>query len=113
MSPCNSAGVALWLLRGTILLVRVIVYSLVKRPPFTERVLVLGGGSLAAELGRQIRTRPDLALTCVGFLGEDESAVLAGPRLGTYHDVADAVARCRPNRIIVAMPDRRNPLPVA
>ena len=113
MIPGNSAADALWLLLAAILLVRVTVYGLVKRPPFTERVLVLGGGSLAAELGRQIRTRPDLALTCVGFLGEDESGVLAGPRLGTYRDVADAVARCRPNRIVVAMPDRRGQLPVA
>ena len=112
MIPGNSAADALWLLLGTILLVRVVVYGLVKRSPFTERVLVLGGGSLAAELGRQIRTRPDLALTCVGFLGEDETAV-AGPRLGTYRDVADVVARYRPNRIIVAMPDRGDPLPIA
>jgi len=76
-------------------------------------VLVLGGGTLAAELGRQIRTRADLALTCVGFLGEDETAALVGPRLGTYGDVAAAVARCRPDRIIVAMPDPRNHLPLA
>lgn len=112
MIPGNSAADALLLLLGTILLVRVIVYGLVKRPPFTERVLILGGGSLATELGRQIRTRPDLALTCVGFLGEDEAAV-AGPCVGTYRDVADAVARYRPNRIIVAMPDREAPLPIA
>ncbi len=112
MIPGNSAADALWLLLGTILLVRVVVYGLVKRPPFTERVLILGGGSLAAELGRQIRTRPDLALTCVGVLGEDETAV-AGPRVGTYRDVVDAVARYRPNRIIVAMPDRGDPLPIA
>jgi exopolysaccharide biosynthesis polyprenyl glycosylphosphotransferase len=112
MIPGNSAADALLLLLGTILLVRVIVYGLVKRPPFTERVLILGGGSLAAELGRQIRTRPDLALTCVGVLGEDEAAV-AGPRIGTYRDVVDAVARYRPNRIIVAMPDRGGDVPIA
>jgi exopolysaccharide biosynthesis polyprenyl glycosylphosphotransferase len=113
MIPGNSAADVLLLLLATILLVRVTVYGLAKRSPFTERVLVLGGGSLAAELGRQIRMRPDLALTCVGFLGEDETTVLAGPRLGTYQDVAEAVVRCRPNRIIVAMPDRRGRLPVA
>lgn len=112
MIPGNSAADALLLLLGTILLVRVIVYGLVKRPPFTERVLILGGGSLATELGRQIRTRPDLALTCVGFLGEDATAA-AGPCVGTYRDVADAVARYRADRIIVAMPDREAPLPIA
>jgi exopolysaccharide biosynthesis polyprenyl glycosylphosphotransferase len=79
----------------------------------TQRVLVLGGGSLAAELGRHIRKRSDLALTCVGFLGEGETGSIAGPRLGTYRDVAQVVGQCRPDRIIVAMPDRRGHLPVA
>lgn len=112
MIPGSSASDALLLLLGTILLVRVTVYALAKRAPFTQRVLVLGGGSLAAELGRQIRTRPDLALTCVGFLGESEAGSMAGPRLGTYRDVARIVGQCRPDRIIVAMPDRRSHLPV-
>ena len=112
MIPGNSAADALLLLLATILLVRITVYGLAKRPPFTQRVLVLGGGTLATELGRQIRTRADLALTCVGFLGEDETAGLAGPRLGTYGDVADAVARYRPDRIIVALPDWQSRLPL-
>jgi sugar transferase (PEP-CTERM system associated) len=112
MIPGNSASDALLVLLGTVLLVRVIVYTLAKRAPFTERVLVLGGGTLAAEIGRQIRTRPDLALTCVGFLGEDDTA-MAGPRLGTFRDVAQVIERCRPDRIIVAMADRRGHLPVS
>jgi exopolysaccharide biosynthesis polyprenyl glycosylphosphotransferase len=112
MIPGSSASDALLLLLGTVLLVRVTVYGLAKRAPFTQRVLVLGGGSLASELGRQIDTRPDLALTCVGFLGEDETGSFAGPRLGTYRDVAQVVGQYRPDRIIVAMPDRRGRLPV-
>jgi exopolysaccharide biosynthesis polyprenyl glycosylphosphotransferase len=113
MIPGNSASDALLLLLGTILLVRATVYGLAKRAPFTERVLVLGAGTLAAELGRQIRTRPDLALTCVGFLGDTETAPMGGARLGSYGDVTEVVGRYRPDRIIVAMPDRRGHLPVA
>ena len=112
MIPGNSASDALLLMLGTILLVRITVYGLAKRAPFTERVLLLGGGSLATELGRQIRTRPDLALTCVGYLGDGVTGPQTGPRLGSYGDVADVVERCRPDRIIVAMPDRRGHLPV-
>jgi exopolysaccharide biosynthesis polyprenyl glycosylphosphotransferase len=112
MIPGNSAADALLLLLAAILMVRVTVYGLAKRAPFTERVLLVGSGSLAAELARQIRTRADVALTCVGFLGEDDGAGLAGPRLGTYGDVAEVVARYRPNRIVVAMPEARGRLPV-
>jgi sugar transferase (PEP-CTERM system associated) len=113
MIPGNSAADALLVVLATILVVRLTVFGLAKRAPFTERVLILGGGSLAAELGRQIRTRPDLALTCVGVLGDDESGGLAAPRLGSYRDVSAMVTRHRPDRIIVAMPDRRGRLPVA
>jgi exopolysaccharide biosynthesis polyprenyl glycosylphosphotransferase len=113
MIPGSSAADALLLLLVTILVVRLVVYGLAKRPPFTERVLVLGGGALAANLGREIRTRPDLALTCVGFLGDEETPGLTGPRLGSYADVAAVVERHRPDRIVVALPDRRARLPMA
>src|SRR5256886_6760867 len=39
-------------------------------------------------------------------------STLSAPRLGRYDDVADVVRRHRPDRIIVAMPDRRSHLPV-
>ncbi len=101
---------ALLLLLCAVLLIRSAVYALAKRAPFSERVLIMGGGSLAAQLAEQIRTRPDLALRVVGVLGDDTTAA---PRLGHYDDVADVVRRHRPGRIIVAMPDRRRHLPVA
>ena len=96
------------------LLIRGAVYALAKRAPFSERVLIMGVSSLAAQLADQIRTRPDLALRLVGVLGEGATATaLWAPRLGHYDDVADVVRRHRPDRIIVAMADRRSHLPVA
>ena len=112
MIPGNLASDALLLVLATILLVRATVYVLAKRPPFTERVLVVGDGALAAEVTRHIRTRSDLALTCVGFLGEPAATAMAEPHLGAYGDVSGVVARLRPDRIIVALPDRRGRLPV-
>jgi exopolysaccharide biosynthesis polyprenyl glycosylphosphotransferase len=41
------------------------------------------------------------------------NAQLAAPRLGDYAGVVDAVRRHRPDRIIIAMPDRRGNLPVS
>ena len=113
MIPGNLASDALLILLGTILVLRGVVYGLAKRPPFGQRVLLLGGGTLAADLARHIRTRPDLALTCVGFLGDGGLPPTEAPRLGASSDVLDVVGRVRPDRIIVAMPDRRGQLPVA
>jgi exopolysaccharide biosynthesis polyprenyl glycosylphosphotransferase len=107
----NVASYALVFTLVAVLALRVMVYALAKRAPFSERVLLLGGGPLAAELALQARTRPDLALRIVGRLGP--AAPDGGaPRLGDYGDVTDAVGHHRPDRIIVAMPDRRGNLPV-
>jgi exopolysaccharide biosynthesis polyprenyl glycosylphosphotransferase len=108
----NLASYALLLTLVSVLTVRVAAYSLAKRAPFSQRVLLLGGGPLAAELAQQIRTRPDFALRLVGALGPPGTE-LAAPRLGDYSAIVDVVRRHRPERIIIAMPDRRGRLPVA
>jgi len=107
----NLVSSALVLTLVSVLTLRVAVYALAKRAPFSERVLILGGGPLAAELTRHIRTRPDLALRLVGVVGP---APEPGARhLGDYGDVGDVIRRHRPDRIVVAMPDRRGNLPVS
>ena len=108
----NLASYALLLTLICVLALRVVAYALAKRPPFSEAVLLLGGGTLAVELARHIRTRPDLAVRLVGVLNP---AGTGGDveRLGDYGDVGDVVRRTRPDRIVVAMPDRRGNLPVS
>jgi exopolysaccharide biosynthesis polyprenyl glycosylphosphotransferase len=108
----NLASYALLLTLVSVLAGRIAVYALAKRAPFSQRVLLLGGGPLVTELARQIRTRPDLALRLVGAVGPAGSPV-AGPHLGDYSEVVDVVRRHRPDRIIIAMPDRRGTLPVS
>ncbi|MGH7393469.1 MAG: sugar transferase [Candidatus Rokuibacteriota bacterium] len=115
--PGNLASHALLVLLVAVPAIRTSVYALAKRAPFTERVLIMGAGSLAAELVEQIRTRADLALRVVGVLGDAPPTAAASgrpaPRVGAYVDVAGAVRQLRPDRIIVAMPDRRGQLPVS
>jgi sugar transferase (PEP-CTERM system associated) len=108
----NLASYALLLTLLAVLSLRVIIYALAKRGPFSERVLILGGGRFAGELARQIETRPELPLRVVGCL-TPASGTEAAPRLGDYGDVGEVVRRLRPDRIVVAMPDRRGNLPVS
>src|SRR5215470_19253112 len=108
----NLASYALLLTLICVLALRVVVYALAKRAPFSEAVLLLGGGALAVEVAHQIRTRPDLALRLVGVLNP-AGTECEGDRLGDYGDVRDVVRRVRPDRIVVAMPDRRGNLPVS
>lgn len=115
MIPGHLTSHALLTLLAVMLLIRGAVYALAKRAPFSERVLIMGAGALALELAQQIRTRPDLALRLLGFLGETAPATPGapgGPTIGRYTEVEAAVRRHRADRIIVAMPDRRGRLPV-
>ena len=110
-----GGNAATWALLVTLLLVLVLrtaVYALAKRAPFSERVVIMGGGRLAAELAEHIETRRDLAMRLVGVLTPELERLPATARLGAYGDVADVVRAHRPDRIIVAMPDRRGSLPV-
>ncbi len=109
----NLAPYALFVTLFAVLVLRLAVYTLAKRAPFSERVVIMGGGRLAAELAEQIATRPDLAMRVAGVLTPEGDAVAGVQRLGAYGDVPDVVLRARPDRIIVAMPDRRGNLPVS
>jgi exopolysaccharide biosynthesis polyprenyl glycosylphosphotransferase len=106
------ASHALLLILAGVLALRVVAYALAKRAPFSERVLVLGGGPLVAELIHQMQVRPDLAMRVVGICGGDGAAPDV-PRLGDLDDLPDVVRRYRVDRIVVAVPDRRGQLPVA
>lgn len=109
----HAASYALLLALGAVIAVRASVYTLAKREPFAERVVIMGRSALAVDLAEQIQTRADLAMTVVGFVGDPALAPQTGPHLGGYEDVGDVVRRHQPDRIVVAMPDRRGNLPVA
>jgi exopolysaccharide biosynthesis polyprenyl glycosylphosphotransferase len=115
----NLAPPALLATLVTVLALHTAVYALAKRPPFSERVVLLGAGGLARELAGQVEGRADLAMRVVGALCPEgdqpapEGAAPPLPRLGGYGDIGEVVHRHRPDRIIVAMPDRRGNLPVS
>ncbi len=87
---------------------RVFVYVQSSRTGAGRRVLIVGAGSAASLLLREIQSRPDLGLSVVGFL--DDQPALRGrtiggvPVLGRTEDLADIVAAREVEEIIVAMP---------
>jgi exopolysaccharide biosynthesis polyprenyl glycosylphosphotransferase len=109
----SVASYALLVTLVTLLTVRAGLHALAHRRLFAERVVIMGGGRLAVELARHLRTRPDLNATLVGFLAEADADGGGAPRLGAYGDIGAVVAHHQPDRIIVAMPDRRGTLPVS
>ena len=87
---------------------RVHMYLRSARSGSGRRVLIVGAGSAGSLLLREIQNRPDLELTVVGFLDDEEALqhrTLGGvPVLGRADELRDVVARKDVEEIVVAMP---------
>src|SRR5205085_11014512 len=95
---------------------RVFVNWLLGHPRLAERVLILGTGQAAINLAREVLERPEVGYRVVGFVGDDPALVgksLINPSVvGLNGDLEEIVHRYRPDRIVVAITDRRGHLPL-
>jgi sugar transferase (PEP-CTERM system associated) len=106
-----ALGLALTLMVGW----RVSIHWLLGHPDFGEKILIVGSGSLAVEVAREMLDRPDAGYRIAGFVGTDPELLgksLINPRVIGLTSELDAVVR-RENidRIVVAMGERRGQLP--
>ena len=89
---------------------------LLNHPKLAERVLILGTDALAVNLAREVLQRRETGYEVVGFVGDDPQLVgqsLINPRVvGLMDELESLVLHHRPDRIVVAMSDRRGRLPL-
>ena len=94
---------------------RVSIHWLLGHPDFGERILIVGSGSLAVEVAREMLDRPDAGYRIAGFVGTDAQLLgksLINPRvIGLTSELDDVVRRENIDRIVVAMGERRGQLP--
>ena len=95
---------------------RVFARWLLGHPRFAERVLILGTESAAINLARDILERPEVGYKIVGFVGDDPMLLgksLINPSvIGLTSELEDVVRRYEPDRIVVAVTERRGRLPL-
>jgi sugar transferase (PEP-CTERM system associated) len=99
-------GVPLW---------RVAFNGLTTDPHLEERVLVVGTGSLAQTVARQIREHQDFAYRLVGFIDDGGSGPLHVRQhdvLGNAADIDRILTTRHVDRIVVSLTDRRGHLPI-
>lgn len=77
-----------------------------------ERVLLLGGSSILAEVAEVVIAKPEFGYTIIGYLCEENPCDFPIPCLGTLADLRAVCDQHRPTRIVVGMAERRNRLPV-
>jgi sugar transferase (PEP-CTERM system associated) len=95
---------------------RVLAMWLLGHPKLAERVLILGTDQTAINLAREILDRRSDGYEVVGFVGNDPRLVgqsLINPCVvGVTSEIEQIVRQHRPDRIVVAIADRRGQLPI-
>lgn len=89
---------------------------LLDHPRLANRVLILGVEQDAVSIAREMLTRREAGYDVIGFVGDDPAQIgksLINPCVvGVMSDLEGVVNRYRPDRIVIAMPDRRGRLPL-
>jgi len=85
------------------------------RRPWMRRVVILGAGQMAAKLVEEIASLESSRHVIVGVIDDQAPTAPWADRttwLGTPGQLAEIVERVRPDRIVVAVADRRDRLPM-
>lgn len=78
-----------------------------------DRVLMLGASPVSMQIAEQIRKRPELGLTYVGYLDDEPAEGENGEwRLGGVADLRRVVDEQKANRIVVGLREHRAKMPV-
>jgi exopolysaccharide biosynthesis polyprenyl glycosylphosphotransferase len=112
--PNGPFGISLLAIVGVLLPFRALGYTLMRRRLFLERLLMIGRGPIAEKILREIDARPHFGYEIVGVVDDATSSGThhGYPVLGPLSRLREIIAETRPNRIIVALSERRARLPV-
>jgi len=94
---------------------RIAYGSVVMRALGSQRILFVGAAPIAREIAGEILERPELGLSTLGYVDDalDQSESLpGGPLLGRLAELRAVVEKTQPDRIVVALTERREKLPV-
>lgn len=109
---------SLLILGGLVVPVRAGFYALMRSHAISERVLILGTGSLAWKIAAEMTASPHLGYTVIGIVDDGgpiplwTSAATRPSILGSLEQLSALVEEHHPDRIVVTLAERRGRLPV-
>jgi sugar transferase (PEP-CTERM system associated) len=77
----------------------------------SQRILFLGADPLALRISTQLLDHPELGMKTIGYLAS-EAVESTLPCLGNPRNLADVVGDTKPDRVVIAMAERRGRLPM-
>jgi len=82
-----------------------------------DRILIVGTGSHAQALAREVDGRPDLHMSVIGLVGENgvgppQTGTSGISYLGRLEALSQIADEAKPDRIVIAVEERRNHLPM-
>jgi len=95
---------------------RILYGRLVTSALAARRVLFLGTSPVAVDIARRFATRPELGMTCIGFVDdpqEPDDPLPDVPLLGPTAELHRIVAETNPDLIVVGLAERRQRLPMS
>jgi exopolysaccharide biosynthesis polyprenyl glycosylphosphotransferase len=101
---------------GLLVPLRAIGYMVMRRRAFADRVLVLGTGPLARRIIQEIESRPNFRYAITGVVEEGNGVDATGlpyPVLGPLERLDKILDDVKPDRLIVALTERRGRMPMA
>ena len=101
---------------GVLVPLRAVGYLVMRRRAFADRVLVLGAGLLARRIIHEIESRPNFRYAVVGIVDDGSGAEpgdLPYPVLGPLERLDKIIDDVKPDRLIVALTERRGRMPLA
>jgi exopolysaccharide biosynthesis polyprenyl glycosylphosphotransferase len=101
---------------GLLVPLRAVGYTVMRRRAFADRVLVLGAGRLARRIIHEIESRPNFRYAVVGVVDDGsgtEPGDLPYPVLGPLERLDKIIEDVKPDRLIVALTERRGRMPMA
>ena len=101
---------------GLLVPLRAVGYTIMRRRAFADRVLVLGTGPLARRIILEIEARPNFRYAIVGVVDEGNGSDATGlpyPALGPLERLDKIIDDIKPDRLIVALTERRGRMPMS
>jgi exopolysaccharide biosynthesis polyprenyl glycosylphosphotransferase len=109
----GSFVTSLLMIGGFVLPLRAMFYALMRSRPFCERVLVLGTSALGQRVVTELQRHEHLGYSLVCVAADEVSATPTSyPVLGPLARLDKIIEEVRPDRIVVALTERRGRLPL-